>query len=204
MRLGTCTYTHEKNNRILVTTQLLCKEFYNGFPEMSYLAADFVEGVPGLHRRVEKVAPVSSRNLTGWPPSVKSPLGLLCGAEDRGQNGKPWALSILILDLSFWPLKPPSLGMLLFQWSHLQVVQGLGGGLCLPLGHCPLTFPSLPQQKQTPGFCLCPPTFVALRLTPCRAIMRALAFLLSLFSFSLGSSWLRFKNTDVAALTSVG
>ena len=34
----------------------------------------------------------------------------------------------------------------------------------------------------------CPPTFAALKLTPCRAIMRASAFLLSLFSFSLGSS----------------
>ena len=36
---------------------------------MSYLAADFVEGVPGLHRRVEKVAIFdfpSNRSLGAW------------------------------------------------------------------------------------------------------------------------------------------
>ena len=42
---------------------------------MPYLVADLVEGEPGLHRRVEKVAPVSSRNLTGWPPPVRVPWG---------------------------------------------------------------------------------------------------------------------------------
>ena len=114
MRLGTCTYTHEKNNRILVTTQLLYKEFYNRFPEMPYLVADLVEGEPGLHRRVEKVAPVSSRNLTGWPPPVRVPWGSCVVLR----TGAKWeALGPVNLDLGseFLTLKLPSLGMLLFQ-----------------------------------------------------------------------------------------
>lgn len=38
---------------------------------MPGIIADLVEGGPRLDRRAEKVAPVSSRKLTGWPPTIR-------------------------------------------------------------------------------------------------------------------------------------
>ena len=58
----------------------------------------------------------------------------------------------------------------------------------LALGALSLKVSILATTKKDFRLCLCPPTFVALKLTPFRAIRRALAFLLSLFPFSLGSS----------------
>lgn len=67
---------------------------------MPGIIADLVEGGPRLEG-AEKVAPVSSRKLTGWPPTIKSPEAPAGGDEDRSQSRKPWALSVLILGLGF-------------------------------------------------------------------------------------------------------
>ena len=60
--------------------QLNCcvKNFVVSFPEMPSIVADLVEGGPGLERRAEKVAPVSSRKLRGWPPTIRVTRGS-CG-----------------------------------------------------------------------------------------------------------------------------
>ena len=57
---------HEKK-RMEFQLQLNCcvKNFVVSFPEMPSIVADLVEGGPGLERRAEKVAPVSSRKLRG-------------------------------------------------------------------------------------------------------------------------------------------
>ena len=167
---------------------------------MPPIAADLIEGRPRLKRRAEKVAPVLSRKLTGWPLTVRVTRGACEVMRTGAKMGSPglhqsWSW--------VWVSEPWNLhpwGQLFFQWSPLQVGQGHGGGLCLPCGHCALKCPSLPQRKQTLAFGFCPPTFGALKLTPCRATKRASAFLFSLLSFSLCSSWSLLKSTDVAAL----
>ena len=81
-------YTWEKRESQL---QLNCcvKNFVIGFPEMPPLVADLVEGGPGLHRRVEKVAPVSSRNLTGWPLLVRVTWGSCVVMRTEAKVGSP-------------------------------------------------------------------------------------------------------------------
>ena len=117
-----------------------------------------------------------------------------------GQETKWEAPGHISLDPRSEFLTPDPLGPFL-QWSALQVGQGLGGGLCLPWGHCPLKCLSLPQWKQAPGFCFCPLTFGALKLTPCRPQWELQSF--APFFFSLCSSLNNtdlLNNTNVAAL----
>ena len=192
---------HEKK-RIESQLQFNCcvKKFVTSFPEMPCIVADLVEGGPRLERRAEKVAPVPSMKITGWPPTVRVTRGscaVMRTWAKVGSLGSRQSWSWVWVSDS-WNLCP--WGQLLFQWSPLQVGQGLGGDLCLHWGRCPLKCPSFPQWKGAPDFCFCPPTLAVLKLAPCRAIMRASAFLLSLLSFSLHPSWSLLKNTDVAAL----
>lgn len=56
---------------------------------MPGIIADLVEGGPRLDRRAEKVAPVSSRKLTGWPPTIRVIRGS-CGVMRTGAKvGSP-------------------------------------------------------------------------------------------------------------------
>ena len=57
------------------------KNFVIGFPQMPCIVADSVGG-PGLEKRAEKVAPVSSRKLIGWLPTVRVTPRLLCCDEE--------------------------------------------------------------------------------------------------------------------------
>ena len=143
----------EKKNGIPVTTQLLCKEFYNPLSRNArYIVADLVEREPRLERMAEKVAPVSSRKLTGWPPTIRVTWGS-CGVMRIGakvESPGPYQSWSWVWDSDPWNLHP--WGQWLFQWSPLQVGQVLCGGLWLPWGHCPFKCSSLPQRKQAPGF----------------------------------------------------
>ena len=47
------------------------KNFLTGLPEIPQIAADLFEGVPGLERRTEKVAPVSRRKSIGCLPTFR-------------------------------------------------------------------------------------------------------------------------------------
>ena len=42
--------------------------FVIGFPEIPRIVVDLLEGGPGLERMAEKVAPISRRKLSEWPP----------------------------------------------------------------------------------------------------------------------------------------
>ena len=81
-------YTWEKRESQL---QLNCfvKNFVIGFPEMPPLVADLVEGGPRLHRRVEKVAPVSGSTLTGWPLLVRVTWGSCVVMRTEAKVGSP-------------------------------------------------------------------------------------------------------------------
>lgn len=79
--------------------QLNCcvKNFVISFPEMPGIVSDLVEGGPGLERRAEKVAPILSRKLRVWPPTIRVTRGS-CGVMRTGAKvGRP----VLILGLSF-------------------------------------------------------------------------------------------------------
>ena len=130
--------------------------FAINFPEMPRRVADLVEGGPAWERGSEKVASASSRKLTGWAPTVRVAWGSCAVMRTGDVVGSPrphqsWSW--------VWVSDPGNLHLLgqLFQWSPLQVGQSLGGGLCLPWGHCPLKWPSLPQWKEAPHFCFCLP-----------------------------------------------
>ena len=105
----------EKKNGIPVTTQLLCQLSRNA----RYIVADLVEGGPRLERRAEKVAPVSSRKLTGWPPTIRVTWGSCRVMRIGAKVGSPGPYQSWSWVWDSDPCNLHSWGQWLFQWSPL-------------------------------------------------------------------------------------